>query len=279
VVDVLVIPDGAADACGSLRRARMPVLRSLGEPAAVDVTPAHLPAGSETGIPVLLGHVPARPVGRGWVDAAAYGVAVPDGCVPLRADVLDAAGERASEDAARAVAHEIGPHAVWTRGHRLMLLGAASHPRVRVWPAGDVLPRLLDAGTLVVAGPGAAAGCARLMGARVVVPPGATGDVDTDLGAKAAAAIRAIEAGAARVVVHVGGPDEASHRRDAAGKLRALEAIDARLLDPLVDAVRAAAGTVTICPDHGTDPRTGRHDRSPVPATRWSAARRMAVAA
>jgi MmgE/PrpD N-terminal domain/Metalloenzyme superfamily len=116
---------------------------------------------------------------------------------------------------------------------------------------------------------GAAAGCARLLGAALVVPPGATGDVDTDLHAKARAAIDAIERGAERVVVHLGAPDEAAHRRDAGAKVAALEAIDAALLAPLRDAVGRADGTLAVCPDHGTDPFDGRHDADAVPALRW----------
>src|SRR3954449_10481600 len=46
------------------------------------------------------------------------------------------------------------------------------------------LPRVLDDTPVVVAARGAAAGCARLLGAALVVPPGATGDVDSDLHAQ-----------------------------------------------------------------------------------------------
>jgi 2,3-bisphosphoglycerate-independent phosphoglycerate mutase len=112
----------------------------------------------------------------------------------------------------------------------------------------------------------AAAGCARLMGARVVTPNGATGDVDTDLGAKAEAALAAIAGGAARVAVHVGAPDEAAHAGDAAAKVAALERIDRELIAPLVAAVARAGGRVAVCPDHGCDPAGGRHDAAPVPA-------------
>ena len=47
---------------------------------------------------------------------------------------------------------------------------------MRVWPDGATLTRALDETTVVVAARGAAAGCARLLGAALVVPPGATGD-------------------------------------------------------------------------------------------------------
>ena len=148
-------------------------------------------------------------------------------------------------------------------------VGAPGGAGVRVWADGARLPRALDDTTVVVAARGAAAGCACLLGAALVVPPGATGDVDTDLHGKARAAVDAIERGARRVVVHVGAPDEAAHRRDATAKAQALEALDAALLAPLSDAVARAGGTLAICPDHGTDPLDGTHDAGAVPALRW----------
>lgn len=145
-----------------------------------------------------------------------------------------------------------------------------------VWPAGAMPPRLLDERTVVIGARGAAIGIARLMGARTVVPPGATGRPGTDLAAKAAAALEAIDAGATRVVVHVGAPDEAAHERDAEAKVAAIEAADELLLRPLADALRArrarlgtGAATLQVCPDHGCDPATGRHDDAPVPCLRW----------
>jgi 2,3-bisphosphoglycerate-independent phosphoglycerate mutase len=155
-----------------------------------------------------------------------------------------------------------------------------------VWPAGAMPPRILDERTVVIGARGAAIGIARLMGARTVVPPGATGRPGTDLAAKAAAALDAIDAGAARVVVHVGAPDEAAHERDAGAKVAAIEAADELLLRPLADALRsrrarlgAGAATLQVCPDHGCDPATGRHDDAPVPCLRWPFAHVDAVQA
>jgi len=145
-----------------------------------------------------------------------------------------------------------------------------------VWPAGALPPRMLDERTVVIGARGAAVGIARLMGAYTVVPPGATGRPGTDLAAKAAAALEAIEAGATRVVVHVGAPDEAAHEHDGEAKVAAIEAADEQLLGPLAEALRARRarpgdGSVTlqVCPDHGCDPASGRHDDAPVPCLRW----------
>jgi 2,3-bisphosphoglycerate-independent phosphoglycerate mutase len=169
-------------------------------------------------------------------------------------------------------------HAIAVGGHRL-LLQAPSKPsdrevvgmEVRVWDRGVRLTGPLACPTTIVCGPGAAAGCGRLLGAEVVIPQHATGDVDTDLAAKTQAAQRAIAEGCARVVVHVGGPDEAAHRRAQDEVVEALERIDAELLGPLRAAVAAAGGQLAVCPDHGTDPATGQHDGAPVPALRWRA--------
>ena len=280
MVTVLVIPDGAAQPLRpgmptALAAARTPVLDALaasGEVARVAVTRSGLPAGSEAGVPALLGHPPARALGRGRIDAAGYAVPVPAGMVPWRADALRDDGSRATAGMARMLAAALG--GAWTHGHRLVLFAPtgsapAGGAGVRVWADGAALPRALDETTVVVAARGAAAGCARLLGAALIVPPGATGDVDSDLHAKARAAVDAIDGGARRVVVHVGAADEAAHRRDAGAKVQALEALDAALLAPLSDAVARVRGTLAVCPDHGTDPLDGAHDAGAVPALRW----------
>ena len=284
MVEVLVIPDGAAQpprngVPTAFEAARTPVLDALaasGTVVRVATTPPGLPAGSETGISSLLGLPPRCRVGRGWVDAAAYGVEVPDGMTPWRADLVYRSGKRASIRQARDVCVHLGRGAHAVSGHRLVLI-AAERPddrrllglHVRVWPAGAVPEGELPVETVVVCARGAAAGCARLLGARVVVPPGATGDVDADLGAKAQAAVAALWGGAERVVVHVGAPDEAAHRREPEPVIAAIGRLDAELLAPLRDVVAALGGRLAVCPDHGTDPITGRHDPAPVPAVVW----------
>ena len=151
-----------------------------------------------------------------------------------------------------------------------------------VWPEGVIPERVLDADTVVIGARGAAIGIARLMGARTVIPPRATGRPGSDLAAKAAAALNAIGLGdgrallgggtASRVVVHVGAPDEAAHDRDANAKVAAIEAADRLLLAPLAQALRAHGGTLQVCPDHGCDPATGVHDGAPVPCLLWPTA-------
>ena len=279
MVEVLLIPDGAAEPLGagrtSLERARTPALDALcaaGAVRRVATTPAGLAAGSEIGIPTLLGAPPVAPVDRASIEAAAAGIQVPAGTAAWRCDLPRAAGRRDRARALAALRHAASAHAVHhLRGHRLLLVGhepppaAAGRLPLFTWARGAALPRALGEDTVVISGPGAAAGCARLLGARSVVPAGATGDIRTDLRAKARAALDAAAAGARRVVVHVGAPDEAAHDRDPAAKIAALEAIDAALVAPLTAWARAHAARLAVCPDHGADPRTGAHDPAPVP--------------
>lgn len=291
MVAVLAILDGASEpgAPSSLERARTPVLDALcltGSLSRVRTVAPWLPAGSESAIPALLGWVPVAPVDRGFVEAAAHGVAVGFGERAWRVDVLDRegggrAGAAATARAAAELRDALSRHRVHRLpGHRLLVVGPEERrvlrpgeprlvARLKWWAEGVVPPRVLDQSATVVAARGAAAGLARLMGARVVVPAGATGDAETDLRAKASAALAAIQGGAARVVVHVGAPDEAAHERDPQAKVAAIERIDRELLAPLAAATRRAKGTLRVMPDHGCDPRTGEHDAAPVPCLDW----------
>jgi 2,3-bisphosphoglycerate-independent phosphoglycerate mutase len=282
VVDVLVILDGASEPLGaaptSLERARTPVLDALvaeGMLTRLATVPPGLPPGSETAIPGLLGWAPDAPVDRGAVEAAAHGIALAGGDRARRVDRRDRAD---AADTVAALAARLPAHRVYHLiGHRMLLVGADPPPPLArglfVWPAGLVPPRVLDGDTVLIGALGAAVGVARLMGARTVSPHGASGLPGSDLAAKATAALAAIAGGAGRVVVHVGGPDEAAHRRDGAAKTAAIEAADKLLLGPLSDAVRAAGGRMRVCPDHGCDPATGEHDAAPVPALTWPAER------
>ena len=92
------------------------------------------------------------------------------------------------------------------------------------------------------------------------MPAGATGRPDSDLRAQGAAALARDRAGAARVVVHVGGARRGRARARPDAKVAAIERADRELLAPLAAAVRAPAGRSSVCPDHGCDPATGRHD-------------------
>jgi 2,3-bisphosphoglycerate-independent phosphoglycerate mutase len=287
VVDALVILDGAAERPGpgptSLERARTPALDALcaqGSVRRLVTTPDGLEPGSETGIPTLLGNPPGEQPSRGLIEAAAAGIEVPHGATAWRCDLYrDGARHLPAWPALTGGALETsapGWRAVHLRGHRYLLIGRG-RPRPRlpgldlhVWGDGIRLRPALDPSTVMVCGPGAAAGVAHLLGARVRIPPTATGATRTDLAAKLGAAIEELPR-SRRVVVHVAAPDEAAHERDAEGKVAALEAVDAELIGPLAGTVLARGGTIMVSPDHGTDPRTGAHLGEPVPSVRAGA--------
>lgn len=97
---------------------------------------------------------------------------------------------------------------------------------------------------------------------------GATGTVDTNYGEKAKRAIEALlYAPYDFVCLHVEAPDEASHRGDLQGKIHAIEQIDQKIIQPIVEAVEKSEEEVRILilPDHYTFVRTKVHGNLPVP--------------
>jgi 2,3-bisphosphoglycerate-independent phosphoglycerate mutase len=287
VVEVLLILDGASEPMGdaptSLERARTPLLDRLARAGRLErlrtVRPG-LPAGSETAVPALLGWAPEGPVDRGALEAAARGIEPGPGRRAWRVDVRRPDGSRADDRRAAHAVHTLRAYAprhqvVRLSGHRLLAWGRPPLPELppglEPWPEGGIPPEVLDRSVVFVAAKGAAAGIARLMGARVIVPVGATGGTDTYLPGKAEAAARAAAEGASRVVVHVAAADEAAHELDPDAKAEAIERVDDELLPELVELVRDCGGVLHVCPDHGCDPHTGRHDSAPVPSLQWTA--------
>lgn len=308
---VLVIPDGAAEAPGnipttleSVRPLGINALARRGAVGRVAVTPEGLHAGSETGLPLLLGWTPTGPVSRGRIDAAAYGVPAPDDAIVHRVDLRHADGRPWPElaeaahtllvAASRRVADDTMVHAL--AGHRLLTVGSREpqlpaddelaaagaargvvgaddpddRPYFKLWPDGATPPPILDDQTVVVcAARSTMAGVARLMGAETVHPSGATGRPETDVAAKARAATALLRDGVATVVVHVGSPDEAGHDHDPQAKRLEIQRIDRDLVAPLAALILDLGATIAVCPDHGTDPRTGRHTAGPVPGVLW----------
>jgi 2,3-bisphosphoglycerate-independent phosphoglycerate mutase len=287
VVVILLILDGASEPVGAgptcLEQARTPLLDRLageGTLLRLRTVPAGLPAGSETAASTLLGWAPIAPVDRGALEAAARGIEPGPGERAWRVDCVRPDGGRAGEEVSARAVRRLRPRlreqrVVRLSGHRLLVWGKPPLPQLpegfRPWSEGTLPPRKLDKATTVVAATGAMAGLGRLMGAQVVVPAGATGGQDTDLLAKGAAATRAVDHGAARVVVHVAAPDEAAHELDRDAKIAAIERVDRELLPELVRTVEGIGGMLRVCPDHGCDPSTGEHDAAPVPALRWIA--------
>lgn len=106
-------------------------------------------------------------------------------------------------------------------------------------------------------------GIGKALGMEVVVPAGATGDVDTNLSAKAEATVKLLQQ-YDFVVAHFNGTDEAAHRCDALEKVAFIERIDREFLGTVLNGMQEPL-KIVICGDHVTSSVTGRHDEGAVP--------------
>lgn len=102
-------------------------------------------------------------------------------------------------------------------------------------------------------------GIGKALGMNVVVPHGATGDVDTVVQEKADAALRLLH-NHDFVLVHFNGTDEAAHRYDYEGKAAFIEQIDSCFVKYIVDNYKQPL-RIVICGDHVTSSVTGKHGR------------------
>jgi 2,3-bisphosphoglycerate-independent phosphoglycerate mutase len=93
----------------------------------------------------------------------------------------------------------------------------------------------------------------------VINVQGATGSVNTDLNAKAKAALKELETHEL-VLLHVKGFDEASHDGNVSAKLQLIERTD-KMLEPFINAV----DLVVLAIDHTTPVNVREHTGDPVP--------------
>ena len=107
-------------------------------------------------------------------------------------------------------------------------------------------------------------GIGALAGMERVDVPGATGYVDTDYGAKAAYALKALERHDI-VFVHIEAPDEAGHQGERALKVRAIESVDGEFLGPVLAATEGTDLKLLVAPDHPTPLEIRTHTGDPVP--------------
>lgn len=103
-------------------------------------------------------------------------------------------------------------------------------------------------------------------GLDVIHVAGATGLYDTDYEAKADACLEALD-DHDFVYVHVEAADEAGHEQDLALKIRCIEDLDRRLVQPVLAGLEAGEkeAVVAVLPDHPTPIAHGKHTRDPVP--------------
>lgn len=150
---------------------------------------------------------------------------------------------------------------------REVLAPLRPHTEIWLWGEGRA-PRLPDFRALhgltgaVVGAVDLVRGIGRCAGLTVFDVPGATGDLETDYGAKGRAALAALE-DHDLVWVHVEAPDEASHRGDLVEKIRAIERVDREVLTPVLECADPPA--VMVLPDHPTPLQLRTHTATPVP--------------
>lgn len=109
-------------------------------------------------------------------------------------------------------------------------------------------------------------GLAGYAGMDVIPVKGATGLYDTNYEGKASACLQALEDHDI-IYVHVEAPDEASHEQNLDLKIRCIEDLDKRLLQPVLTSLESSDFEVVtaVLSDHPTPIAHGTHTRDPVP--------------
>ena len=115
-------------------------------------------------------------------------------------------------------------------------------------------------------------GIGKYAGLRVIDVPGATGLWDTNYEGKAQAAIEALKTDDF-VYLHIEACDEAGHDGDLELKLRCIDALDQRLVKPILESVntpspRGGQGegvAIALLPDHPTPVVHRTHTNEPIP--------------
>ncbi len=100
---------------------------------------------------------------------------------------------------------------------------------------------------------------------------GATGNIHTNFKGKADAAINALKTHD-YVYIHLEAPDECGHQGDKAGKIRAIELIDEKIVSPVYKALCESGEDfkILILPDHATPYTLKTHTGEPVPYLLYS---------
>lgn len=109
-------------------------------------------------------------------------------------------------------------------------------------------------------------GIGKYAGFRVIHVPGATGLYDTNYEGKVAAALEAIR-DVDLVYLHIEAADEAGHEGNVDLKVKCVEALDERVVRPIVEATAAMDEPVALAvlPDHPTPCALRTHTHDPVP--------------
>jgi len=106
-------------------------------------------------------------------------------------------------------------------------------------------------------------GVCKVAGMRLLSAPGATGGYDTDVLAKAKAAVKSLET-EDFILIHVKATDLASHDGKIDKKIEMIEKID-KMIGFLIENVNLEETYIAVTADHTTSSVTGRHTGDPVP--------------
>lgn len=161
--------------------------------------------------------------------------------------------------------------AAFLRAHKLN--EGKSSPANRIWPWSPGRKPAIPGFEALYAGRKAAIisavdvikGLGRCTGMTVIDVPGATGFVDTDYTGKMKAALKALE-DHDLVYLHVEAVDECSHLGDLKLKLQAIEDFDAKIVLPLLEALKSRTDiNFAVLPDHPVPVKLRQHTTTPVP--------------
>lgn len=149
---------------------------------------------------------------------------------------------------------------------------AGKRPATNVWlwglggaPAMQSFQQRFDVQGAMITAVDLLRGIAALAGWPRIEVAGATGYLDTDYAAKGRAAIEALDE-YDLVCVHIEAPDEASHEGRHDAKIEALQAIDQKIVGPLLEKLETIGEyRILVMPDHPTLCSTKKHAHGMVP--------------
>ena len=132
-------------------------------------------------------------------------------------------------------------------------------------PAFPALHHGLNAG--MVSKTDAPVGAAVAMWMETPKLPTATGDTDTDLPAKLEATLKLVEE-VSFTMLHIGGPDEATHRQNPKEKADFIRKLDSEIIAPIMERVPKGTRVMITC-DHEALCSTAGHTANPVKFWLW----------
>lgn len=145
-------------------------------------------------------------------------------------------------------------------------------PANHIWPwspgrrphLGSFSERFHDKTGAVISAVDVIRGIGKCTDMDVIIVPGATGYIDTNYSGKAKAAIEAIKTHDF-VYLHVEAIDECSHEGSLELKMRAIADFDAKIVAPVLEALKDEDVIFAVLPDHPVPIELREHTVTPVP--------------